>query len=98
MADELRLSIEKLIYGGDGLSHADGNTVFVPFVLPGEEVRAVAKTKKKKLIWAKLLEIKTPSPLRIAGTCPHFQVCGGCHYQHIPAVEQVRLKTDILRE
>ena len=48
MADELRLSIEKLIYGGDGLAHADGNTVFVPYVLPGEEVRANAKSKKKR--------------------------------------------------
>ena len=35
MADELRLSIEKLVYGGDGLAHADGNTVFVPYVLAG---------------------------------------------------------------
>ena len=40
MADELTLSIEKLVYGGDGLAHADGNTVFVPYVMPGEEVRA----------------------------------------------------------
>ena len=43
MPDELILSIEKLIYGGDGLAHADGNTVFVPYVLPGEEVRANAR-------------------------------------------------------
>ena len=35
MADELQLSIEKLIYGGEGLAHAEGNTVFVPFVLRG---------------------------------------------------------------
>ncbi len=57
MAEELRLSIEKLVYGGDGLAHADGNTVFVPYVLPGEEVRAAAKAKKKKLIWAQLVEV-----------------------------------------
>ncbi|MDP9147799.1 MAG: class I SAM-dependent RNA methyltransferase [Acidobacteriota bacterium] len=98
MADELLLSIEKLIYGGDGLTHADGNTVFVPFVLPGEEVRAAVTNKKKKLVWTKLLQVTTPSPRRITGKCPHFAICGGCHYQHIPAEEQVRLKTEILRE
>ncbi len=98
MSDELLLSIEKLIYGGDGLTHADGNTVFVPFVLPGEAVRAAVKTKKKKLIWTTLLEVTSPSPVRIAGSCPHFKICGGCHYQHIPAAEQVRLKSEILRE
>jgi 23S rRNA (uracil1939-C5)-methyltransferase len=98
MADELILSIEKLIYGGDGLAHADGNTVFVPYVLPGEEVRAKAKSKKKKLIWAELLEVTSPAKERVEAKCPHFKKCGGCHYQHIPAVEQLRLKKDILRE
>jgi 23S rRNA (uracil1939-C5)-methyltransferase len=98
MSDELLLSIEKLVYGGDGLAHAEGNTVFVPYVLPGEGVRASVQTKKKKLIWAKLLEVTSPTAERIAAKCPHFQVCGGCHYQHIPAAEQARLKIEILRE
>src|ERR1700686_4162510 len=98
MADELRLSIEKLIYGGDGLAHSDGNTVFVPYVLPGEEVRANAKSKKKKLVWAELLEVTSPAKERGKAKCPHFQKCGGCHYQHIPATEQLRLKKEILRE
>ncbi len=98
MADELRLSIEKLVYGGDGLAHADGNTVFVPYVLPGEEVRATTKSKKKKLIWAELLEVTSPAKEREKAKCAHFQKCGGCHYQHIPATEQLRLKKEILRE
>jgi 23S rRNA (uracil1939-C5)-methyltransferase len=98
MPDELRLSIEKLVYGGDGLAHADGNTVFVPYVLPGEEVRAHAKSRKRKLIWAELLEVTSPAKERGKAKCAHFQKCGGCHYQHIPAAEQLRLKKDILRE
>ena len=98
MPDELRLSIEKLVYGGDGLAHADGNTVFVPYVLPGEEVRAAAKSKKKTLVWAQLLEVTSSAKERIKPKCPHFQTCGGCHYQHIPAAEQLRLKKEILRE
>ena len=98
MADELRLSIEKLVYGGDGLAHADGNTVFVPYVLPGEEVRAATKSRKKKLIWAELVEVTSPAQYRGKPRCPHFQRCGGCHYQHISAAEQLRLKKEILRE
>src|SRR6266849_3008791 len=98
MPDELRLSIEKLVYGGDGLAHADGNTIFVPYVLPGEEVRANTKSRKKKLIWAELLEVTAPAKEREKARCPHFQKCGGCHYQHIPAAEQLRLKKEILRE
>ena len=98
MAEELGLTIEKLVYGGDGLGHADGNTVFVPFVLPGEEVRTSIRTKKKKLVWANLQEVVTPAKDRVKAPCPHFQKCGGCHYQHISAEEQLRLKTGILKE
>jgi 23S rRNA (uracil1939-C5)-methyltransferase len=98
MSDELRLSVEKLVYGGDGLAHAEGNTVFVPYVLPGEEVRAATKSKRKKLIWADLLEITSPAKERGKAKCAHFQKCGGCHYQHIPTTEQLRFKKEILRE
>jgi len=98
MANELLLSVEKLVYGGDGLAHADGNTVFVPYVLPGETVRAEERERKKKLIWANLREVTQPAKTRIAAPCPHFGTCGGCHYQHITIDEQVRLKQEILRE
>ena len=98
MSDELQLSIEKLVYGGDGLSHTDGNTVFVPYVLPGEEVRASVKSKRNKLIWGKLEEVTKPAPQRQKAPCPHFGTCGGCHYQHIPTPNQVAFKESILRE
>jgi 23S rRNA (uracil1939-C5)-methyltransferase len=98
MANELLLSVEKLVYGGDGLAHADGNTVFVPYVLPGEKVRATERAKKKKLVWAELREVTEAAKERVKASCPHFQICGGCHYQHIAQEEQVRLKKEILRE
>jgi len=98
MADELLLSIEKLLYGGDGLAHAEGNTVFVPYVLPGEQVLATVRTRKKKLVHANLVEVKQASAARIKPKCPHFGVCGGCHFQHIEFAEQVRFKKEILRE
>jgi 23S rRNA (uracil1939-C5)-methyltransferase len=98
MPEELLVSIEKLIYGGEGLAHTDGNTIFVPYVLPGEQVRAAAKSKKKRVIWAQLLEVTSPAQQRATARCRHFQTCGGCHYQHIPAAEQLRLKKEILCE
>jgi 23S rRNA (uracil1939-C5)-methyltransferase len=98
MADELQLSIEKLVYGGDGLGHADGNTVFVPYVLPGEKIRAEIASRKKKLVWAKPLEILKADLTRVKPVCPHFGVCGGCHYQHASYQSQVKFKLDILRE
>jgi len=98
MSDELQLSIEKLVYGGDGLGHAEGNTVFVPYVLPNEEVRAEVASRKKKLVWAKPLEILKADMARVKPVCPHFGACGGCHYQHASYESQVTLKIEILRE
>lgn len=98
MADELQLLIEKLVYGGDGLGHADGNTVFVPYVLPSEQVRVEVTSRKKKLVWAKPLEILKVGTPRVKPVCPHFGTCGGCHYQHADYGSQVKFKLDILRE
>jgi 23S rRNA (uracil1939-C5)-methyltransferase len=98
MSEEFMVSIEKLVYGGDGLAHEGERTVFVPFVLPGEEVRVALKSQKKKLVWASPVEIVKPAKTRISPRCSHFKTCGGCQYQHIDAAEQVHFKKDILVE
>jgi 23S rRNA (uracil1939-C5)-methyltransferase len=92
------VKIEKLIYGGDGLAHADGSTVFVPFVLPEEEVSVETIERKKKFVRGRVQKLLTPSPERVEPRCPYFRSCGGCHYQHIPYETQLRYKSDILRE
>ena len=92
------VKIEKLIYGGDGLAHHQGATVFVPFVLPAERVAALAIEQKKKFIRAQAETILEAAPERIAARCAHFGVCGGCHYQHILYSQQLEYKTEILRE
>jgi len=94
----MNLKIEKLVYGGDGLGHSEGNTVFVPFVLPGEEVSFRPIERKKKFVRGALTHVVTPAVERVQPVCPHFTVCGGCHYQHIPYAAQLTHKTQILRE
>jgi 23S rRNA (uracil1939-C5)-methyltransferase len=92
------ITIEKLIYGGDGLAHHDGLTVFVPFVLPAERVAAEAVEQKKKFVRARVEKLLAASSERVEPRCPHFTVCGGCHYQHIPYEAQLQYKAEILRE
>jgi len=98
MPDPIEVRIEKLVYGGDGLGHHDGHTVFVPFVLPEEIVSVDPLERRKKFIRGRVAQITQPSPDRVAPRCPHFGTCGGCNYQHMPYELQVRAKTDILRE
>jgi 23S rRNA (uracil1939-C5)-methyltransferase len=94
----MEVRIEKLVYGGDGLAHHEGQTVFVPLVLPGELVSIEAAAKKKKFVRGRLLSVVEPSAERVAAPCPHFGRCGGCQYQHIPYDAQLRYRTEILRE
>src|ERR1700683_3566407 len=46
----------------------------------------------------KLERVLEASPQRVAARCPHFGVCGGGHYQHIPYEAQLQYKEEILRE
>src|SRR6185437_4628245 len=98
LAATMDITIEKLIYGGDGLAHHEGSTVFVPFVLPAERVSAAPVEKKKKFIRARVERLIEQSAGRAVPPCPHFGACGGCNYQHIAYEAQLQYKTEILRE
>ncbi|MBN1670841.1 MAG: class I SAM-dependent RNA methyltransferase [Kiritimatiellae bacterium] len=87
--DRIEIDITSLAYGGDGVGRHEGLVIFVPFVIPGERVR-VELTQQKPRYWhARLIEVLTPSPDRVAPRCAHFGACGGCHYQHIRYERQV---------
>jgi 23S rRNA (uracil1939-C5)-methyltransferase len=100
----LELTIEKLVYGGDGLSRlpADergrGKAVFVPFVLERETVEAVLLEQRPGFARARAERIIAGSARRIEPLCPYFQRCGGCHYQHTNYEHQLEIKSTILKE
>jgi 23S rRNA (uracil1939-C5)-methyltransferase len=95
----VKITIEKMIYGGDGLGRSpEGKTVFVPLVLPGEEIVAKIEEEKPGFVRATVEEVLTPSERRIQPGCPYFGSCGGCHYQHTDAENQLEIKRNILRE
>ncbi|MGE5114134.1 MAG: class I SAM-dependent RNA methyltransferase [Acidobacteriaceae bacterium] len=100
----MELTIEKWIYGGDGLARmapgetGRGKAVFVPFVLPGETAEAEIIEERSGFARAKLIKIKAASPARVEPTCPYFSRCGGCQYQHAEYTKQLQWKRDILVE
>ena len=86
------------MYGGNGLARLDGRVVLVPFVLPGERIRAVAEREKPGLVRARAVETIEASAERVTAPCPYFGRCGGCHYQHAPYEFQLVAKRSILAE
>jgi 23S rRNA (uracil1939-C5)-methyltransferase len=100
----LQLTIEKLIYGGDGLArlpadeHGSGKAVFVPFVLEGERIEASLLEQKRSFARGRADAILQASPRRVEPLCPYFLRCGGCHYQHASYEHQLEIKAAVLKE
>ncbi|MFB3815176.1 MAG: class I SAM-dependent RNA methyltransferase [Terriglobales bacterium] len=100
----MRLTIEKLIYGGDGLArgpadeHGKGKAIFVPFVLAGERVEAEITEQKPGFMRARATKLLAASEQRAEPGCPYFGQCGGCQYQHAAYDHQLHIKAGILRE
>jgi 23S rRNA (uracil1939-C5)-methyltransferase len=100
----LQLTIEKLIYGGDGLArlpadeHGPGKAVFVPFVLEGERIEASMVEQKRSFARGRADTILQASPHRVEPICPYFLRCGGCHYQHASYEHELEIKITVLKE
>jgi 23S rRNA (uracil1939-C5)-methyltransferase len=92
------VKIEKPIYGGAFLARLEGKAVFVPLTLPSEQARVRITQSKSGYAIAEAEEIVRAAPQRVVPVCPHFGVCGGCHYQHTDYKNQLALKQAILRE
>jgi 23S rRNA (uracil1939-C5)-methyltransferase len=94
----LRLEIEKLVYGGEGLSRVDGEVVFTPFVLAGETVEAERTESRQHVQRTRLVRVIEQSADRTEPPCPVFGRCGGCQYQHASYEAQLKFKREILAE
>lgn len=77
--------------GDGGGKSADGTVCYVPFTLPGEEVRA-RLTGRRGVAEA----LVTASPARVKPACEHFGACGGCSLQHWRDAEYAAWKSGLL--
>jgi 23S rRNA (uracil1939-C5)-methyltransferase len=91
--DLLDVTIEKVIFGGDGLARTAHNfVVFVPFSAAGEQLRVRVTERKAHHARSEIVEVLAPSMERVAPPCPYYGRCGGCQYQHLDYREELRLK------
>ncbi len=90
--------VEKLVYGGCGLARHGGDTLLVPFVLPGEVVEVEFGNRSGGVRQASVTGRIEPSSERVTAPCAVFGKCGGCHYQHVPYEHECRFKVEIVRE
>jgi 23S rRNA (uracil1939-C5)-methyltransferase len=78
-AEPADLTIDEIGAHGDGVGRHGGETVFVPYTLPGDRVEARRVGPNHALPERWIAREIAPHPPR----CPHFGTCGGCALQHL---------------
>ncbi len=98
--DAVDLTIEKLVYGGDGLCRF-GKEKFVVFVknaVVGDKIKAKITSLNKKFARAEIIEILEPSPSRTKPLCPLYNACGSCQLQNYDYDFLIQQKQEVLKD
>ena len=96
--EELILRVEKLAFGGKGIARINDYVIFVENSLPGDLLKVKIFHRKPNYAQARILEIVESSPLRQEAPCPYFRWCGGCTWQNLTYIEQLRIKGEQVAE
>lgn len=98
MAESFTVEIERILPGGVGLAHAGGKTIFVSLAAPGDRLRVRVEREQGNVLFASVVEVLTPSPVRVEPPCPYFGRCGGCDFQQLTYEAQLAAKADIITD
>lgn len=93
------VTVSAIAAGGDGIGRAGELAVFIPRTAPGDVVQ-VAFRQQGRLGRGRVLQVLTPSPLRVDATCSHYEAdrCGGCQLQHVEATAQRAARQQIVQD
>jgi len=94
----LTLKLDSMGRLGEALAQHESRPVFVFGGIPGEEVLAEVVRQHRSHITARVVEVRSASPQRVAAPCPYFGPCTGCQWQHISYEHQLELKHRIVKE
>ncbi|MEI6243121.1 MAG: 23S rRNA (uracil(1939)-C(5))-methyltransferase RlmD, partial [Chlamydiota bacterium] len=98
LEQEIEIYIERLGINGEGVGRFEGFTVFVDGGLPRETVLAKVYEKRKNFARASVVEWLVKSPYRISPACSLFGLCGGCQLMHLAYEEQLKVKTQRVKD
>ncbi len=93
----IRVEIDGVAAGGEGVGRVGGKVVFVAGAIPGDVVDAETVVDRGRWARAEARRLVEPSIHRIAPRCRHVGVCGGCDWQMVPREVQARWKADMVR-
>ncbi len=96
LPERIKIKIEKLVFGGEGLGYFNGRPVFVFGALPGEEVEVAPVKVRRKYIKAKLVKVLQAAAERVEPKESHYLSCSP--WQVMPYDKQLKYKVDLTKE
>ena len=89
----VKVKIEDIGVGGEGIGKVDGYTLFIKDAIIGDVVEAKVMKAKKNYGYARLMNVLTPSKDRVEEpVCPMARKCGGCQIQEMKYPAQLAFK------
>ena len=96
--DIVKVVIEDVGVGGEGIGKVDGYTLFIKDAIIGDVVEAKVMKAKKNYGYARLMNILTPSEYRVEEpVCQVARKCGGCQIQEMKYDRQLEFKNQKVR-
>ncbi len=92
------LEITTLAAEGKAMGRWNDVVVFVPMTVPGDVVDVQIRSKRRRFMEGFVVRYVKRSPLCEEPFCEHFGICGGCKWQNLPYAEQLRFKTEQVRD
>lgn len=96
--EQVVVEITGINHDGEGVGRVGGAVVFLPGTVPGERVAVRISELRRNYARGVPLQILTPSQHREEPACGLSVQCGGCSLQHVAYKEQLRLKTELVRQ
>jgi 23S rRNA (uracil1939-C5)-methyltransferase len=97
-SDPFLVELDELHPDGYVLGEYGGRKIAVTGVLPAEKVRVQVFSKRKKLVFARPIEVVDPSPDRVVSNCRFSDICGGCSLHHCSSAKQLDYKQSRLMD
>lgn len=88
------VKIERMDHFGRGIGYVNDKITFIENTLPNEIVGIEIIEEKKSFSIGKVKKYIQISKDRVEPFCPYYQVCGGCHLEHLSYEDSLLYKKD----